>query len=220
MPTYPRTQSEVAALVEAMIAGFIEHPGDFPSIDLAALQTASDEYHAAADALTEAHTAVALAAKVKAAKLEQLNAIAKTQLKQSQIDTAASPHKLGFIGWGPKAELQAMQAPHQPGGLRILSQDVSIGHDIDGENETKGILHLRWKKSAFKRARFVRFYSVERRASGSESTENQPWSDIASSLTNEIVLKSEPTGTRFEYRIKAVNKGGQSLPSNTVAVVL
>jgi hypothetical protein len=37
---------------------------------------------------------------------------------------------------------------------------------------------------------------------------------------NEIALKNEPTGSRLEYRVKAINKAGQSKSSNTIAVVL
>jgi len=46
------------------------------------------------------------------------------------------------------------------------------------------------------------------------------WVHIASAINNEIALKNEPTGSRLEYRVRAVNKGGESLPSNTVCVVL
>ena len=46
------------------------------------------------------------------------------------------------------------------------------------------------------------------------------WSHIASAINNEITLKTEPIGLRLEYRIRAVNKGGESCPSNTVCVVL
>ena len=46
------------------------------------------------------------------------------------------------------------------------------------------------------------------------------WQHIASALDNKITLKNEPTGSRLEYRAKAVNKGGESSPSNTISVVL
>ena len=34
------------------------------------------------------------------------------------------------------------------------------------------------------------------------------------------VLTNQPRGPQLEYRVKAVNVGGESIPSNTVAVVL
>ena len=43
---------------------------------------------------------------------------------------------------------------------------------------------------------------------------------IASAIDNKIALQAEPTGWRMEYRVKAVNKGGESPPTNTISVVL
>ncbi len=217
MATYPRTQPEVSALVESMIAGYSEHPGDFPSADVAALQTARDQYHSASEALLQAQAAANIAAAQKAEKLELLQAITRQELKKSQVDTIDEPEKLGFIGWGPKAELQSMQAPSPPGNLKIISQGIG------GEDNDEGILHLSWTKSAFKRARFVRFYSIQRRQIQSNGEGVAPfgsWCHIASVINNEIALKNEPTGSRLEYKVRAVNKGGESSATNTVSVVL
>ena len=217
MATYPRTQPEVSSLVESMIAGYSEHPGDFQSADVAALTAARDQYHSASEALLQAQAAANIAAAQKAETLKQLQAITKAQLIKSQVDTAGSPEKLGFIGWGPKAELQSMQAPSAPGNLKITAQGIG------GEDNNEGILHLSWRKSAFKRARFVRYYSVERRqiqSNGDGQAAVGPWCHIASVINNEIALKNEPTGSRLEYQVRAVNKGGESSPSNTITVVL
>ncbi len=215
MATYPRTQSEISVLVESMIAGYSEHPGDFPSADVAALQTARVQYEAVSEALLQAQAAAKIAAVQKAEKLELLQAITRQELKKSQVDTADEPEKLGFIGWGPKADPQSMQAPCPPGNLKIISQGIG------GEDNDEGILHLGWRKSAFKRARFVRYYSVERRQMTKElSDTNGPWQHITSALDNKISLTEEPTGVRLEYRVKAVNKGGESSPTNTICVVL
>jgi len=217
MAAYPRTQGRISALVESMIAGYGEHPGDFPGADVAALTTARDQYEAASDALLEAQAAAKIAAAQKAEKLRQLQAVTRCELKKSQVDTADDPVKLGFIGWGPKAEAQSMQAPSAPGNLKITAQGIG------GEDNNKGILHLSWRKSAFKRARFVRYYSVQRRHVQSNGDGQAPvstWCHIASAINNEITLKNEPTGSRLEYRVRAVNTGGESPSSNSVAVVL
>ena len=214
MATYPRTQSEISALVESMIAGYGEHPGDFPSADVAALQTARNQYHTANEALADVQAAAKLAAEAKAEKLEQLQAVTRAELKKSQVDTIDQPQKLAFIGWSPKADPQSMQAPSAPGNLKITAQGI-IGE------QKKGLLGLQWKKSAFKRARFVRYYNIQRRQMAKQETEpNGRWQHIATALDNKISLTEEPTGIRLEYRVKAVNKGGESMPSNTIAVIL
>lgn len=217
MATYPRTQPEISALTESMIAGYIGHPGDFPSADVAALTTARDQYHSASVALLQAQAAAKIAATQKTEKLEQLQTVTRAQLKRSEVDTADDPVKLGQIGWGPKAEPQSMQAPSAPGNLKITAQGIG------GENNDEGILHLSWRKSEFKRARFVRFYNIERRqaeSNGNGQIPIGPWCQVTSTINNKIALKTEPTGSRLEYRVRAVNKGGASYPSNTISVVL
>ena len=46
------------------------------------------------------------------------------------------------------------------------------------------------------------------------------WSDIATSLKTKAELIDQPRLTDMEYRVIAINKAGQSPPSNTVTVVL
>jgi len=52
MPNFPKSELEVVALAEAMIAGYTANPADFPSIDpltdLVALQTTLNDYQTAA----------------------------------------------------------------------------------------------------------------------------------------------------------------------------
>ena len=215
MATYPRTQNKILALTKLMIAGYSEHPGDFPSADIAALQTAQNQYQAASEALDQAQSAATIAAADKTEKLKQLQTVTKAQLKKSQVDTGDCPEKLTQIGWSPKADPKSMQEPSQPGDLKITAQGTG------GENNDKGILHLSWKKSMFKRARFVRLYSIERRLASAQQTDpNSQWRHITFALDNKIALKAEPVGLRLQYQVRAVNKGGQSFPSNTVSVVL
>jgi hypothetical protein len=86
-------------------------------------------------------------------------------------------------------------------------------------NENKTV----FKKILPQRVRFVRFYSIERRQIQSNRDGRAPvgpWCNVNSTINNEIALKTEPTGLRLEYRVRAVNKGGESPPSNTITIVL
>ncbi len=43
---------------------------------------------------------------------------------------------------------------------------------------------------------------------------------VAIAIESEASLIDPPRGPQLEYRVKAVNVGGETIPSNTVAVVL
>jgi hypothetical protein len=47
-----------------------------------------------------------------------------------------------------------------------------------------------------------------------------PWLDVTTPIDFEITLSDQERGKSWEYRVLAVNKAGESEPSNTVAAVL
>ena len=65
----------------------------------------------------------------------------------------------------------------------------------------------------------VRTYVIERRDQA-ESGEFGDWSQVSIALQSESIIMGQPRGSQLEYRVKAINTGGESPPSNTVAVVL
>ncbi len=46
------------------------------------------------------------------------------------------------------------------------------------------------------------------------------WPQAGIALESESTIMKQPRGPQLEYRVKAMNTGGESPPSNTVAVVL
>ena len=205
MPKYPTQQAEILALAEAMIGGYTDHAALFPNADALLLQSLRDTYSSAAAAQTEAMAAAHIATEAKQTALAQLHVVIKRQLKQSQIDTAANPENLNYIGWGPRAAAQSIEAPGQPMALKSV-------------DEGAGTLLIEWKRPARSSGGPVRTYIIERR----ELTQDDggQWRQTAISLETKALLKDQPRGVQLEYRVKAVNKGGQSPPSNTIAVVL
>jgi len=213
MPRYPIQQARIIALAEAMIAGYTEHAAQFPNSDAALLQTLRDAYNTAAAARTEAMAAAQLATESKQQALAALQAEMKRQLKQSQVDTSDDPVKLEYIGWGPRREAEPAEPPGQPMSLKSI-------------NEGAGTLEIGWKRPARGSGGPVRTYIIERRTFAANDELRTPdsaeggWSHAAISLETRALLKRQPRGVQLEYRVKAINKAGESKPSNTIAVVL
>jgi len=129
----------------------------------------------------------------------------KRQIKQGAVDTSNNPEEIVFMGWGLKRDPQTIDIPAQPGELKITAQ---------GNN---GLLCLVWRKG--KAGGPVRCFTIERRV---RPTGGQfgDWLLTATSLNNEAKLLKQPIGVQLEYKIRAINSSGESMPSNTVAVVL
>jgi len=211
MPTFPTKESEVVALVEAMIAGYIAHPADFPSIDpltdLVALQGALAAYQANRQSQLDSRAQAKIATQTKSTTLDALEELMINDLKLSEVDVAADPTKLAQIGWGPRQDPQPVAAPGQPTNLHPVA-------------EGQGILWLAWDSPATDSGGPLRNYVIERRQQPAGGGEFGDWDIVGTALNNEISLADQPRGIQMEYRVTATNLGGQSMPSNTAAVVL
>jgi hypothetical protein len=208
MATFPTKESEIVALAETMIAGYGAHAADFPSVTAAmrtALQTTLDTYQSDKQLQTNALAQAKLATTTKEDKLDSLIDAMKNDLKLSEVDTMAVPEKLAEIGWSPKAPPQPTTLPGQP---EILAP-ASEGH---------GAIWLEWNRPSSGGA--VRNYVIERRQQPTGGGEFGPWVIAGSSLNTDLKLTDQPRGIQLEYRIKAANIAGESIPSNTVDAVL
>jgi len=207
MPRFPKRESDVIMLAHAMVSGYTTNPGDFPSADAVALGTALDEYATAKADQIEKQAQAQLTTEAKDEKLDGLVEFMKTQLKQSEVDVADDPEKLELIGWGPKAPAQPSNPPGQPRALDPVIQGP-------------GTLFLDWKPPASGTGGTVRTYLVERREQPAGGGEFNAWHQVGIALESEVQMTDQPRGQQLEYRVIGVNAGGQSVPSNTAAVVL
>jgi len=205
MPEFPTKEADILALLNQMIAGRQAHPADFPYWTGPTLEMRRSNYIAAKNSRTNAYAAAQLATREKLAALKSLEEVMKNRLKQAEVGVAGDPEKLAYIGWGPKAQSQPVEAPGQPNNLHPVA-------------EGQGILWLVWDSPA--NGGPVRNYIIERREQPAGGGEFKRWSLAGSAMNNEINLDDQPRGVQMEYRVKAINTGGKSAPSNTVAVVL
>jgi len=211
MAQFPNAEADIVALANAMIAGYIAHPADFPSTDpltdLVALQTMLTNYNASKTAQIDALAAAQVATETKNLRLGALENVMRDELKKSEVDVGSDSEKLEYIGWGPKAPPSPAETPGQPRNLDPASQGA-------------GTLFLDWKAPARGSGGTVRTYVIERREQPTGGGEFGSWAQIGIALETETTLADQPRGQQLEYRVKAVNAGGESVPSNTAAVVL
>ncbi len=204
MPQYPRTQSNVTAQVESMVAGFTNYPEDFPHADIPALQAAHNEFMAASADFQSAQSQANFAADRKLEKFRNLQAAMKRQIKMAQADCSDNPVKLAAICWGPKAQPSPVEVPYPPTNLKVIAQESST-------------VFLNWNKSPRRLGGPVRMYVIERRFC---KDANENWQLAANSYNPQAILKNQPTGAKMEYRVKASNAAGESCPTNVASVVL
>ena len=82
-----------------------------------------------------------------------------------------------------------------------------------------GAVMLDWKAPARGSGGSVRTYVIERREQ-TEGGEFGDWRQVGIALETQALIMNQPRGVQLEYRIKAINTAGESLPSNTAVVVL
>ena len=207
MPKFPKRESEILPLIDAMIAGYLAHAADFPSADLTSLFAAHDSYTLAKRAQTVALGEAQVATEQKDAALAALVEKMRDELKKSEVDVGIDSEKLEYIGWGPKVPPGPSVPPGQP-------------RDFEAVAQGSGSVEFDWKGPARGTGGTVRTYVIERRQQPEGGGEFGEWQQAGIALESQTILITQPRGPQLEYRVKAINNGGQSPPSNTVAVVL
>jgi hypothetical protein len=199
---FPKTESEIIALAQKMISGFTNNP-NFPNppITPEQLQTRLNTTTNSSDAQVMAQAAAKQATDTKQTDFDLLITDMKTMLHYAEDTVHDDDAKLSELGWGGRSEPHALQVPGQPRLLEVLHQGA-------------GWLTLDWKKPADGGA--AASYRIERR----ELADSRAWTLAGMSVDIEITLNNQKRGNELEYRVIAVNKAGESEPSNTVTVVL
>jgi len=207
MPKFPKREADIDALAHRMLDGYVLHQADFPSFSYNPLKGKFSAFIYYKRAQTEALAAAQVATDEKDAKLAALVELMKDELKKSEVDVGADSEKLEYIGWGPKAPPSPADPPGQPRNLEAAVQGA-------------GTVLLDWKAPARGSGGNVRTYVIERRQQPEGGGEFGDWQQAGIALESETTLMNQPRGVQLEYRVKAINTGGISPPSNTVAIVL
>jgi hypothetical protein len=205
MPEFPQSENQILSLANQMYNGYLAHGADFPSVNKMSLRLRRNAYRNARKARLDAKAQVRIATGAKNVKLARLRELMKSCLRKSEVDVGSDSEKLEYIGWGPRTGPQPPEAPAAPGNLHAIA-------------EGQGLLQLAWDRPASGGP--VRNYIIERRGRQETGGEFGHWSLVGSALNNELNLNGQPRGVQTEYRVKAAGAAGESIASNTAAVVL
>lgn len=202
MARFPHREAEIKALAQSIIIGLSENP-DFPSppVSSSDLRKRLDAFVALGDTQVVALAAAEQATEAKRAGLDELISDMKAVLHYAKDVVHGNDAKLAALGWSGRATQTPLAAPGQPRSLEILQH---------GE----GWLILDWKRPVDGGAAAV--YKIERR----ELADGGTWTMIGMAVEHEATLNNQERGKALEYRVIAANRAGESVPSNTVAVVL
>ena len=202
MARFPDREAEIKALAQNIVTGLAANAADFPSPPVASadLQALLNSFVTLCDEQVDAQAAAEQVTATKNAGLDELVTAMRADLRYAEDAVNYDDAKLTALGWAAKAAPTALEVPGQARALEAPRQ---------GE----GWVFLDWKKPADGGA--VAAYKIERR-----ERPMGDWTLISMAIESEATLNNQERGKDWEYRVIATNKAGESVPSNTVAVVL
>ncbi|MFW6286763.1 MAG: fibronectin type III domain-containing protein [Candidatus Sumerlaeota bacterium] len=202
MAQFPRTEPQTVILAQDMAAGLAANAAVYPAPPVAPadLQTAMAAYITARDAAVAAAAAAEQATAAKNEALQALTDDMKADLRYAETTVNYDDDQLKLIGWGGRKSKTSLEEPCQT-------------RSLEAPREGEGWVFLDWKEPVDGGA--VAAYKIQRRL-----RPDGPWSDAGMGIESEITLTNQERGKEWEYRVLAVNKAGEGLPSNTVMVVL
>ena len=106
---------------------------------------------------------------------------------------------LSMIGWGNPAPPTARQPPGQCRALEIIDQGG-------------GWVRINWKEPVGGGKPAA--YKIQCSENGLDFT------DIAAAVESEAILLNQPTMKNLTYKVRAINKAGEGMDSNTISIVL
>jgi hypothetical protein len=202
MPEFPRDEIGIVDLGRKFIGGL-----NASGMNFASLPVSKHEF----DVLMQEYNDLTI--EIKRIEMQKSNKVSnknkvlgkiisglKRNLRFLELITNGNDIELSKYGWGARRKRQKLKPPEQP---RYL-ENVQQGADF---------LILDWK-APFGGGK-VKFYKIYRQIEG----ESEP-QEINSALDTEIKLLNQPRKVTLQFYVTAANNAGESLPSNTVSVVL
>lgn len=202
MRKFPRREADVVALARQIIHGLTVKADVYPSppLDPAELRSLLDAYKRALEATIAARAAATVARKTKDAAFKDLVEGMKAELRYAEHAARYDNAKLMPLGWSGRKEPTPLSVPGAATKLEV-------------KREGPGWVSLSWRKP--KDGGTVATYLIQVSHVG-----RRDWRTAGLCFETATVVKDQERGVELEYRVVAINKAGEGLPSNTVTVLL
>jgi len=202
MAKFPAREAEIVALALKLIKGVSENPETFPSPPEPPEQLAAklQRYQDSAKAAEETTGAARAAHDLKDQDLDDLTEAMRSYLKYAESMAGRDESKLAMVGWAGRASRTALELPEQPRNVEVLRSG-------------KGWVSLDWKQPSD--GGEVGAYKVE-----VSRPEEGVWRNVGTAMGTEIRLDDQERGVELMYRVIALNRLGESKPSNVERLIL
>lgn len=201
---YPTREADILRLANDIATGLAAHSEAFPAAPVSPeqLEQALAAHDANREAARDARAAAAQSTADKEGSLAQIQDMSKSVIRYAENHTRGDDGKLQLLGWGARRSrtTTVTEPPGQPSTLEVI-------------REGKDWIFLDWKVPM--EGGEVAAYRVQRRI-----REDGDWMDVGMSVESEVTLNGQESGVEYEYRVTAVNKAGESPPSNIARAVL
>lgn len=200
MPRFPKSEAEIIALCQQIIAGLPGSNFGHFSVTETELRNQLDIFVNKRNEAMLSEASFRQDIVEKDSEMVTLTDLMKSVLRYAENVAHGDDAMLQVIGWGARAPSNQLRAPEQP-------------RTLEAPKQGEGWVFLDWKEPVGGGA--VAFYKIQRRILPAGH-----WADAASAIPSDYTLIEQPRGAELEYRIVSVNRAGESMPSNTVMVVL
>jgi hypothetical protein len=200
---FPTTQAGKLALAQEMANGFEENVDVYPKpiTDVAAQKARINSVQAKISAVTQIEAARRAAVRERDDEIELMEDEMTENIDYAELVAKGDDAKLRLINWSGRAEPKAQQKPGQPRVLEIIKQGA-------------GWFQGDWKEPSDGGS--VQSYRIMRRV----VKEGGDMREAGSSIVSDAILVEQPRGVELEYAVVAVNKAGESEPSNSITITL
>jgi hypothetical protein len=201
MSKFPRNENEIIALAQTIAAGILANATIFPHppVTAADLSTQIDGFQQLRDQITAAEAALKQKYIDKEANLLDMIQMMKGEIQYVEMIAKGDESILNKIGWSGRAFPTTLQPPGQCRALEIY-------------NQGSGWVQLDWKEPID--GGKVAAYKVQRSEDGGGFT------DVATAVQSDATLINQPTMKNLSYKVRAINKAGEGMDSNTISIVL